>query len=103
MFLNQHEFEESVGQLNGLQLAVDDVAEIGRSMVLPGFRGKNLLLEINRYVVAEAKNLGKKYLIATIHPDNMPSRKSSEKLGMKKITTYTKSCGYIRDIYGLLL
>lgn len=63
------------------------------------YRGKNLPLEINRYVIAEAGSLGKKYLIATIHPDNTPSRKSFEELGMKKMATYTKSCGYVRDIY----
>ncbi len=99
LFLDQHEFGESLSQLDDATMIPDEVAEIGRSMVLPNYRGKNLLLDINRYVVEEAVRLGKKYLIATIHPDNIPSRKSFEKLGMQKSLTYTKSCGYIRDIY----
>lgn len=99
LFLNQHEFGESLAQLAAATLASDEVAEIGRSMILPIYRGKNLLFDINRYVVDEAKRLGKKYVIATIHPDNIPSRKSFEKLGMKMILTYTKGCGYVRDIY----
>lgn len=99
LFLNHHEFGESLSQLDEVTTMPDEVAEIGRAMVLPIYRGKNLLLDINRHVVEEAVRLEKKYLIATIHPDNIPSRKSFEKLGMQKRLTYTKSCGYVRDIY----
>ncbi len=99
LFLNTHEFGESLAQLGEAAPPAHAVAEIGRAMVKPSYRGKNILLEINKRILEEAARLGKTYALATVHPNNIPSQKSFTRLGMEKILTYRKSCGYIRDIY----
>ncbi|MCD8180657.1 MAG: GNAT family N-acetyltransferase [Firmicutes bacterium] len=99
LFLNPHEFGESLSQLGDAAPLINMTAEIGRAMVKPAYRGKNILLDINRRITEEAARLNKAYLIATIHPNNMPSQRSFMRLGMKRMLTYKKSCGYIRDIY----
>ena len=96
LFYNEHEYRESV---NVLHKSFTSIAEIGRSMVIPEYRGNNVLYSINTKLVSIAHNKKIEYLLATIHPENIPSRKSFLKLGMARQTTYTKSCGYIRDIF----
>jgi RimJ/RimL family protein N-acetyltransferase len=60
------------------------MAEIGRCMVMPEYRGDNLMLKINRELVEEARKLGKTRLVATSHPDNKASCRSLEQLGFTK-------------------
>ena len=96
LFYNEHEYRESLQKLN---LKITSVAEIGRAMVHPEYRGNNLLYSINLKLVDIAREKNIEYLLATIHPENIPSQKSFIKLGMTKQTTYRKNCGYVRDIY----
>ena len=76
-------------------------AELGGSMVLPEFRGKNLMLNINYALIDEARNMGIEYFIATAHPDNLASNNSLKKLGMIYKTTLTRDGGYVRNVYVL--
>ncbi len=99
LFLNPHEFGESLSKIPNFLPNNSEVVEIGRAMVHPKHRGNNYLFQINTQILEESKKLGKKYVIVTIHPDNIPSKKSFEKLGLNKVLTYKKSCGFIRDIY----
>lgn len=96
LFYNEHEYGESLEKLNIKDV---NVAEIGRAMVHPEYRGNNLLYSINQKLVDVARTKNIKFLLATIHPKNIPSQKSFTKLGMKKETTYKKSCGFIRDVF----
>ncbi|MBR2303211.1 MAG: GNAT family N-acetyltransferase [Clostridia bacterium] len=64
------------------------IAEVGGSMVLPEYRGKNLMLSINKMLVKIAKEQGYEYLVATVHPDNVASRTSAETLGFIKKTAF---------------
>ena len=96
LFYNPFEFGESVGQINE---STDGVAEVGRSMVHPDYRGRNLLATINKELISVAKEKGLRFLLATIHPDNVPSQTSFRKLGFVKRTTYFKSDGFVRDVY----
>lgn len=100
LFYNEHEFKESAEAI-GMENTI--IAEIGRCMVHPDFRGKNLLYKINCELLKIAAEKKIEYILATIHPDNLPSQKSFQKLGIKKELTYTKSNGYVRDIYVLKL
>lgn len=100
LFYNKHEFKESAAAI-GMENTV--IAEIGRCMVHPDFRGKNLLYKINCELLKVAAEKRIECILATIHPDNLPSQKSFQKLGLKKELTYTKSNGYVRDIYTLKL
>lgn len=96
LFYNEYEYGESLRQLN---VNCHKVAEIGRAMVHPDYRGNNILYHINLHLIEVAKEKGVDLLLSTIHPDNIPSQKSFEKLGMKKQHTYMKSDGFIRDIF----
>ena len=98
LFYNPFEFGESVGQINE---STDGVAEVGRSMVHPVYRGRYLLATINgdKFLVDGGKEKGLRFLLATIHPDNVPSQTSFRKLGFVKRITYFKSDGFVRDVY----
>ena len=100
LFFNEYEFGESVSQvkLNGKK-----VAEIGRAMVHPEYRGNNLLYQLNKYLLDVAKQKGIEYVLATIHPENAPSQRSFQKAGLEKLHTYVKDDAYIRDIYVMKL
>lgn len=96
LFYNEYEYGESLSQLS---ISYHSVAEIGRAMVHPDYRGHNLLYQINLHLIEVAKKKGVDLLLSTIHPDNIPSQKSFKKLGMEKQHTYIKSDGFIRDIF----
>lgn len=96
LFYDEHEYGESLKQL---KLKISNVAEIGRAMIHPKYRGNNILYRINIELIEVAKNRGIEYIISTIHPENIPSQQSFKKLGFKKLCTYEKSNKYVRDIY----
>lgn len=96
LFYNEHEFKESA---DAIGMEKTKIAEIGRCMVHPEYRGQNLLYDINRKLLRIAGEKKIEYILATIHPNNLPSQKSFQRLGLKKEHTYTKSNGYVRDIY----
>ena len=82
-----------------LSLPCDECAEIGHCMVLPQYRGKNLMFDLNKQLVIEANKLGIKYLLATAHPENMPSNKSLTKLGMENIDRFMRNENFDRNVY----
>ncbi|MGN0318070.1 MAG: GNAT family N-acetyltransferase [Lachnospira sp.] len=75
------------------------VAEIGRCMVRPEYRGKGLMYNINMKLVDVAKNKGKKYIVATAHPDNLPSNGSFIKMNMENKCTIRLWGSYLRNVY----
>jgi RimJ/RimL family protein N-acetyltransferase len=75
------------------------LAEIGRCMVLPEYRGDNLMLKLNSELVELAKKLGKMRLVATAHPDNVASCRSLEQLGFTKKCLVKKWKHYSRNYY----
>jgi RimJ/RimL family protein N-acetyltransferase len=93
---NQEEFKE-LAKVCGV--STDKGAELGGSMVLPDFRGQNLMLDINLKLIEVAKRMGLKYFVATVHPDNIASNSSVKKLGMQYVTTITRTGGYLRNVY----
>ena len=74
-------------------------AELGGSMVLPQYRGQNLMLDINNKLVEVAKEMGIDYFVATVHPDNVASNRSVQKMGMQLKNTITRTGGYERNVY----
>jgi RimJ/RimL family protein N-acetyltransferase len=91
-------FYEVLSETNVSTLS-DELAEIGRCMVLPKYRGDNLMLKLNRELVAKARELGKKGLVATAHPDNIASCRSLETLGFTKKCLVKKWNNYSRNYY----
>ena len=96
LFYNSFEFGESLSMLGK---GPEGVAEVGRSMVHPDYRGRNLLMDINTELISVARGKGLTFLLATVHPDNVPSQASFRRLGFVKRTTYLKSDGFVRDIF----
>lgn len=78
-------------------------AELGGCMVLPSFRGKNLMLEVNKELKTVAKKMGIEYFVATAHPDNVASNRSLQKLGMEQKKTIIRCGEYLRNVYFLEL
>ena len=76
-------------------------AELGGSMVLPEYRGQNLMHEINLALIENAKASGIDYFVATAHPDNIASNRSLVKLGMSYVNQITRAGGYLRNVYYL--
>ena len=69
-------------------------AKIGHCMVLPQYRGNNLMYKLNEKLVEIAKKNNVQYIAMTVHPDNVASYTSMEKLGASKSAEVM-----IRDIY----
>ena len=74
--------------------------ELGGSMVLPEYRGQNLMWEINSVLFAAARDMGFAYLVATAYPDNIASNTSLLKLGLDYKKTIIRTGSYTRNVYG---
>ena len=112
LFLGQFDGEKLVG-ISGLILTetfygeIRDVlglqgkkiAEVGGSMVLPEYRGKNIMLGLNKMLVQIAKEKGYEHLVATVHPDNVASRTSAETLGFVKKDCILRKGKFLRNVY----
>jgi RimJ/RimL family protein N-acetyltransferase len=85
--------ETNVSTLNA------NLAEIGRCMVLPEYRGENLMLKLNRELIEKAREMGKRSIVATSHPDNKASCRSLEQLGFTKKCLVKKWNNYSRNYY----
>lgn len=78
-------------------------AELGGCMVLPAYRGRNLMLDVNRALLKDAKEMGLSYLVATAHPDNIASNSSLKKTGMEHKGVIKRRGHYLRNVYVLEL
>jgi RimJ/RimL family protein N-acetyltransferase len=96
LFYNEHEYGESVEQL---KMQDKKIAEVGRAMVHPEYRGQGLLCCLIEELIPIAKEKGKQMLLATVHPENLPSQKSFLRAGFTKRLTYVKKSGFTRDIF----
>lgn len=67
---------------------------------LPAYRGHSLQSQLMDYAACFLrKNKDTKYLMATVHPDNVPSRRSMEKLGYACVAEITLYGGLPRCVY----
>ncbi len=89
--------------LTVLDIENKNVAELGRCVVAPSFRGNNLMFKLNKKLLELAKSLGIKKIVATAHPDNIAINKSLIKLGMKNVKTMLRDNNYLRNVYLLEL
>lgn len=96
LFYNEHEFGESADYLG---ISKKGLAEVGRAMVRPDKRGQGLLLQMLELLKEEARKRNIKTLLATVYPQNLPSKKSFLKSGFTLEDTYTKSSGFERSIF----
>ena len=95
LFFNEHEFGESLSHCDNVKMPV---AEIGRAMILPEYRVKINLYKIMVKILEIAKQKNIATLLATIHPQNSPSKRLALKMGFKVKGQIIKYNDFIRDI-----
>ena len=95
LFLNPFEYGECADIIGA---NYNHTAEIGRCMVHPDYRGKNIMLSLNKMLLKEAKSLKRSTILATAHPNNISSNSSLIRLGMQIRKTIVKSNNYPRNI-----
>lgn len=75
------------------------VAHIDVVVVMPRFRGHGLQRILTLHVAEELAAAGYRYLMSTVHPDNLPSRRSMERCGFRCVRQTVKYGGLPRLIY----
>ena len=94
LFFNEFEYGKAASYIH---LSTQKIAEIGRCMVSPDYRGSQLMVRMNEFLFdVNPKKVD--CFIATAHPDNMPSIKSLEKSGFIKQADFVKA-DMKRNIY----
>ncbi len=66
--------------------------------VLPEYRGFHLQYQLMQQGEQELAAMGFRYLMATVHPDNHPSKNTMLLLGYRVMRTMIKYDGYLRDV-----
>lgn len=74
-------------------------AMMDTAAVLPEFRGHHLQYEMMQHAEADLREMGYKYLLCTVHPENVFSRSNVMKQGYQKMLTKEKYGGFLRDIW----
>ena len=100
LFFNEFEWGQSKKLLN---LTSNSIAEFGRAMVQHNFKGKGIMSALSIHLLEQARNLNIKYILATVHPNNIPSKKILQKMGLEQQAECTKECGYVRSVYAMKL
>ncbi len=96
--------EDFVGALSEMiGIKGKKVVEVGYSMVMPEYRGQNLMLKLNKELVRHARDMGYEYAVATVHPDNVASRTSTETLGFKLHSRFMREEKFLRNLYFMKL
>lgn len=94
--LNKNEFSDLCGVIG---VTAESCGELGACMVLPEYRGKNLMYLINCELLKTARDMGLTHLVASAHPDNIASNTSLKKLGFDCRDTITRCGHYLRNAY----
>lgn len=96
LFLNESEYSESLSYLSS---TYESPAKVDRLMVLPDYRGKGVTDALMKELIAEAKRLKIKNLLATIHPQNTVARSAVQRIGMELMCSYMNKDGYFRNVF----
>ncbi len=77
---------------------LEKVAHMESVAILPEYRGRGLQYRLMQTAEEELKNLGFRYLMCTVHPENVYSKNNVVKQGYQVVLTKEKYDGYLRDI-----
>ena len=70
---NVQNYKEKIGIMD------KKVCELGNALILPEYRGKGIIQILNQMIIDLAKKLKYEVAVATVHPDNISSKKALEK------------------------
>lgn len=96
LFFNAYEYGES-REILGIEDR--DLAEYGRAMVKPSYQGQGIMKKLSAQLLDYGKSIGIKRVIATVHPDNIPSQTVVKSVGFEKKAFVTKKGDFDRDIF----
>ena len=84
-----------------LYLAVDEEGKAGAMffVILPGAHPDNLGYDLMQHAEGDLRQMGYRYLLCTVHPENVFSRSNVMKQGYQKMLTKEKYGGFLRDIW----
>lgn len=92
--------EENLGRDIGLSEAeLMKVAHMDSAAVLPAYRGRGLQNRLMEAAERDLKGSGIRYLLCTVHPDNIYSRNNMIKQGYRSAAMAVKYGGYEREIF----
>ena len=86
------------GELSEVIAADSSSADMDVAAVIPSCRGRGVMAELMKEAEKDAAGEGIRILLATVHPDNIPSRHTMEKLGYREILHRKMYGGYDRLI-----
>ena len=75
------------------------VVELGRYLVLEEYRNHGIMSNLQNLLINEAMAMKFDYVIATVHPENFPSKKVIAKAGMQLNKTAFLKNDYYRNIF----
>ena len=81
-----------------LNIGEFNVCELGGALVLPEYRSRGIAIELGKLCGAAAKERGFDYIVATAHPDNRSSWKTTAR-GLDFVKETTLPNGSVRKIY----
>ncbi len=91
--------EENLGRDIGLsQEELGKVAHMESVAILPEYRGNGLQYVLMNTAEEELRKQGYRYLMCTVHPENIYSKNNIIKQGYQVVMTKEKYGGYLRDI-----
>lgn len=96
LFFNEHEFGESC---KALGIKTDKIAQYGRAMMRSDYRNKGIMKQILGNLLEYAKKIGIKKIIATVHPNNIPSQKVLTNFKFENKLKVIKNNRYERYIF----
>ncbi len=96
LFLNESEYSES---LSYLSRTYEGPAKVDRLMIHPQYRGQGVSDALMKELIPEARRLGVRNLLATIHPQNNVARNTMQRSGMELMCSYMNRDGYFRNVF----
>lgn len=96
LFLNESEYSES---LSYLSRTYEGPAKVDRLMIHPLYRGKGISDALMKELIPEARRLGVRNLLATIHPQNNFAKIAMQRSGMELMCSYMNRDGYFRNVF----
>lgn len=91
--------EENLGRdigLSGEELG--NVAHMESAAILPEYRGNGLQYSMMQAAEEELRKMGYRYLMCTVHPENVYSKNNVIRQGYEVVLTKEKYGGFLRNI-----
>lgn len=97
LYITEEEYLEEYKELLGFHGY--KICELGSAIVKKEYRNQGIMQRLIKDQIQIAKDLKFDYIVATVHPENIPSSKAFEKNGFKVEKTGIIEEKYLRNFY----